>query len=275
MDKENDKYVWYVAYGSNLYEFRFIKYFDENFTLEQYIKKDSPYFFENKPFKIFHPIYFANRAGCSRKWGNTGVAFLDYKSIGFAFGRAYKISKELFEYLRGKEGTSDNWYNKVVHLGYMDDGIEIVTITNKEKLDYVEPCEAYLNTIKNGLNEIGLTNETADSYLESAMNNNDFGKDKTKTSHIVIKTKLIDTPNGKRLIDIRELLTMSELDSVTFHSLWSIFEERNYQKPEIWMLLKLDPETRSNLITLAIEHKDIPEDEFLDKAFDIIAKNKV
>ena len=33
MDKENDKYVWYVAYGSNLYEFRFIKYFDENYEV--------------------------------------------------------------------------------------------------------------------------------------------------------------------------------------------------------------------------------------------------
>ena len=265
MNKEKDKYVWYVAYGSNLSHLRLINQFDEDFHYEPNAVKISQYQFENKPFKIWHPIYFANKAGCSRKWGNTGVAFLDDQSPGFAFGRAYKMPKYLFEYLRDREGRSDNWYNKVVHLGEMDDGIEIVTLTNKTRLDYLEPCEAYLNKIRVGLREIGLNEEESDKYLEFVKGNHDYSKNKTKTSHIVIKTYSIDTPHGKRLRDVHYLLTVSELDHSTFCSLWSLFEERNYQKPETWMLLMLDPETRSEVMILALDNKDITEEEFLEK----------
>ena len=273
MSKEKDKYVWYVAYGSNLSHLRLIHQFDEDFCYEPYAVKISEYQFENKPFKIWHPIYFANKAGYSSKWGNTGVAFLDDQSPGFAFGRAYKMPKYLFEYLRDREGRSDNWYNKVVHLGEMEDGIEIVTLTNKNRFDCLKPCEAYLDKIRIGLHELGLNREESDKYLEFVMGNHNYSKDKTKTSHIVIKTYSIDTPNGKKLRDIHDLLTVAELDRSTFYSLWSLFEERGYQKPETWMLLMLNPETRSDVMMLAIENKDLTEDELLKKAFEIINKN--
>ena len=166
-----DEYIWYVCYGSNLAINRLCAYFDGKPNKELHINKAHKYdgddwlsIFENKSFIIHHPIYFANRAGRSSNWGNTGVCFLDDTKSGFSYGRAYKMNKKCFEHLHDKEGKGIDWYNKIVHLGKMD-GLEVLTFTNKERLDYVEPCSDYLNVIRIGLEELHIDKEKIERYL--------------------------------------------------------------------------------------------------------------
>jgi len=168
---QENKYVWYVCYGSNLAIERLYCYFNGQSNEKVHIKRGfyCPFCpnpnFESRLFEINHPVYFANRAGTSSNWGNTGVAFLDVDNEGFAYGRAYKMPIECFEHLHKCEGTGPNWYNKIVSLGYMEDGCEILTFTNKEKLEELMPCDDYMKVIKKGLLELDVDVDEACKYI--------------------------------------------------------------------------------------------------------------
>ena len=172
---ENEKYVWYVCYGSNLAIERLYCYFNGRSSERVHIKKGylCPFCpnpnFENRPYDLPYSIYFANTAGCSSNWGNTGVAFLDDQKPGFAYGRAYKMSKECYEWLHRKEGTGDDWYNKEISLGHMDDGCEILTFTNIKRLLDKEPCNDYFDVIKTGLLEMGVEESKINEYFANLL----------------------------------------------------------------------------------------------------------
>ena len=72
---------------------------------------------------------------------------------------------ECFEHLHKCEGTGRNWYNKIVSLGFMDDGCEILTFTNEERLEDLAPSRDYLKVIKKGLTEIGVGLNEIDEYI--------------------------------------------------------------------------------------------------------------
>ena len=274
MKNEKEKYVWYVGYGSNLNQLRMIRQFG-NFDPMPYSVTISPYQFENKPYYLPHPIYFANAAGYSSKWGYTGVAFLDYKTVGFAFGRAYKMPKYLFEYLRDVEGRGNNWYNKVIHLGHMEDGIEIVTLTNRERLDSLAPCLEYLNTIEAGLTEIGLNRDEAELYIKLVLNRKDYKFDDTPTNHFVKITNAIETKDGEReLLTSTNVLTVAQLDFLTSSSLQRFFKEKKYKNPETNLLFFLDPEEKALVMQLADNEMFESEEEFYTKALEVIGRSK-
>ena len=173
----DNKYIWYVCYGSNLAIERLYCYFNNQASKRLHISKGylcpscpNPQF-ENKQFIIRHPIYFANENDYdTANWGKTGVAFLDMSKDGFAYGRAYKMTEECFEHLRNKEGRGENWYNDPVLLGIDEDGHEIRTLTNKRRLKKKKPCDNYLEVIKIGLLEIGVSEEEANKYISNIIN---------------------------------------------------------------------------------------------------------
>lgn len=95
---------------------------------------------------------------------------------GHTLGVAYLITREQFEHVACQENggkrpeETKNWYNTIVSLGKLD-GHEIVTITNNKTRKFNAPSEAYLNTLKRGLQENypDMTGEDIDKYLQSCI----------------------------------------------------------------------------------------------------------
>jgi len=94
-------------------------------------------------------MYYGNK---SSSWGNGGVSFLDIEVKGQALGRMYLITRNQLEDISSQEGRGENWYNHSVKLGEQD-GIEIITITNKVKRESHKPSNAYLDVIRRGIKE--------------------------------------------------------------------------------------------------------------------------
>ncbi|MDA1347191.1 MAG: hypothetical protein O3C48_08260 [Crenarchaeota archaeon] len=151
---EEKKYVWYVGYGSNLLEERFLCYITgkpfqrggrqvEKCTDEAPPEKD-------KPFELQHGLYFAKS---STAWQNGGVAFItpNKDENKYTYARMWKVTEEQFFHIWEQEGK--DWYNKKIDLGKDDEGVPIWTITNKEKLPFNKPSDDYLKTVIEGLKE--------------------------------------------------------------------------------------------------------------------------
>ena len=134
-----DKEVWYVAYGSNINEERFLEYINRC--------TDKTYSAESKYYEIPYSIYFA---GKSARWNNAAVAFLDTNSKGFAIGRAYKITMKQLDEIQYMEGSK---YDKRVFLGN-EEGLPAFTFTSSRKLSNKTPDKAYLDVILKGLTEV-------------------------------------------------------------------------------------------------------------------------
>ena len=146
----NEKqYIWYVGYGSNLCEKRFLNYIkggkfewggsDAKGCSDRTDPED------NKPIQIPYRLYFARSA---RNWGRGGVAFLrNYKEVDrnlWTWGRMWKITKEQYNHVRNQEGP--RWYNEEIELGELKD-IPIYTITYNAEQLIKRPAECYLRTI--------------------------------------------------------------------------------------------------------------------------------
>lgn len=146
-------YVWYATYGSNLIYERLLVYIKggkSKFNGEDYegcrnkaIPKDT------RPVAIPYKMYYGND---SSPWGPGGIAFLDTQSRGQTLGRMYLITGEQFEDISRQEGRDEDWYNQTISLGDYN-GVEIVTITNKNTRPYHNPSDNYLEVIRMGVKE--------------------------------------------------------------------------------------------------------------------------
>lgn len=165
-------HIWYVGYGSNLSEQRFLCYIQGG--TPRFGKKhnngckDKTLPLENKSIIIHYPLYFALPSSNKEtsNWGSGGVAFIsphkDEKSKTYC--RMWRITKEQYEEVREQEGRY--WYNKPIPLGE-DGGVPICTITNEVELNnIIPPSEAYIKTIAIGLKETyNFNNEKISNYL--------------------------------------------------------------------------------------------------------------
>lgn len=153
---EYPEYIWYASYGSNLNYDRFMRYIDgcENKALPV----------DSKPIAINHRMYFSQE---SSWWDYQGVAFIDPEENQNekTLGRMYLITREQFEDIKYQEGA---WYQNELNLG-MYDNKKIVTFTDFEIKEENEPCERYLEVIKNGILQTypNMTELEAKKYLKN------------------------------------------------------------------------------------------------------------
>ena len=170
------EYIWYVSYGSNMLEERFLCYIEggcfEGSASYRDACKDPTRPLEKRAIDIPYDMYFGNYSG---SWEGCGVSFLDTTKDGHALGVAYLITREQFEHVAAEEngGRSPgygNWYEDIISLGEMD-GFEMLTISNDELRPYNEPCEEYLNTLKRGIREnwSEMSEEDIENYLDSCI----------------------------------------------------------------------------------------------------------
>jgi hypothetical protein len=165
-------YVWYVGYGSNLHEQRFLCYIKGGIPCFGKVpnagcaNKTLPV--EKRPITISYPLYFALPGKNTRtsNWGAGGVAFVgpqEDKRVK-TFCRMWKIAKGQYDEVKTQEGS--RWYGKEMQLGE-ENGIPMYTITNDAVIDnIIPPSEAYIKTIALGLTETyGFTNEEIVGYL--------------------------------------------------------------------------------------------------------------
>ncbi|MFD2044840.1 hypothetical protein ACFSTA_14245 [Ornithinibacillus salinisoli] len=183
--------VWYVSYGSNLCEDRFMCYIygDRPPGSAQAeigcTDKTPPQ--ANGKIEIPYSLYFSKERS---KWGIGGVAFIDHerKHQTNTIGRRYLITGEQFSEVVAQENNrstmyidleqviangslsiGSGWYGRVVYLGVMD-GAPMFTFTNndpKKNMKINKPATAYLSTIARGLLELGLEREEVVEYFMS------------------------------------------------------------------------------------------------------------
>lgn len=169
-------YVWYVGYGSNLSEQRFLCYIvGGRPTYGQKCHKgctDRSLPRDQKPYKIPHVLYFALPPGYreTENWGCGGVAFIDPRQMeeknekNYTLGRAWLITREQYGEVRRQEGP--RWYGKEIILD--DTGsILFYTITNENYLNNILlPSEGYIKTVMLGLKEtFSLSDQKVVDYL--------------------------------------------------------------------------------------------------------------
>lgn len=169
-------YVWYVSYGSNMLEERFMYYIKGgSYKGSRYREPcdDTSLPVAVKTVKIPYDMYFGNTSG---SWKNSGVSFLDTSKKGKALGVAYLITREQFEHVASQENSGrfpngfGEWYEDIIDLD-MIDGFEVKTITNNNLRDYNEPCQEYLDTLHEGIKENWpyMSDENIDDYLKNCI----------------------------------------------------------------------------------------------------------
>ena len=122
--------VWYACYGSNISFDRF-RYYIEGGTYPITGKRhdgcsDKTMPTESSPILIPFEMYFGNK---SPSWDYCGVAFLDTSKPSRVVGRAYLITEQQFDEVHKQEGSSTDWYDKIVDLGVYR-GYPVKTFTN-------------------------------------------------------------------------------------------------------------------------------------------------
>ncbi|MEC5424799.1 hypothetical protein QGM71_15035 [Virgibacillus sp. C22-A2] len=181
--------VWYVSYGSNLCEDRFMCY----------INGDIPHGSETRELgcidktapkrsvlaELPYPLYFAKERS---KWGTGGVAFIGHDPIESerTLGRKYLITDEQFSEIVAQENKqpgleidlqrviregsltiTEGWYGTIIYLGE-EVGFPMFTFTANTPMDeaiFSKPSEAYITTIGRGLTELGLNEEEVKDYF--------------------------------------------------------------------------------------------------------------
>ena len=177
--------VWYVAYGSNLLQARFLRYLegqDGEFGVHAGARNNAPPS-EERPFALRHRIYFA---GMSVRW-QAPVAFvrLHPNPRPVTFGRGYRLEwTQLEDVLAQENGTrlglrlpglpdapdehleleTDGKYNAVLRFDDHE-GEPVVTATTLRRFEIGEPSAPYIETMRRGLIELGIEETTADAYL--------------------------------------------------------------------------------------------------------------
>ncbi|WP_458403772.1 gamma-glutamylcyclotransferase family protein [Methanobrevibacter sp.] len=170
------KYVWYVSYGSNMLEERFLRYIkggSYGASRKHPPCEDTSSPIDVRAFEIPYDMYFGNISG---SWSGSGVSFLDVTKDGSALGVAYLITRKQFEHIAarengGREPSPDGaWYEDIIDLGEMD-GIEVKTITNRNLRPYNEPVLEYLGVLFKGIrqNWPEMSDAEIEDYLTSCI----------------------------------------------------------------------------------------------------------
>lgn len=183
--KEENEYIWYASYGSNISEDRFHCYIrggtPKGSSTTHIGCKDRTLPINNDNFYIPSELYFAKKS--IKSWNGGGVGFIanTFDSGKNTLGRIYLIKKEQFIDVLKQESNIEqelkidfesiieqgsmlvketNWYNKIIYLGNQSE-MPIFTFTHQG--DYFneinKPDENYLKIIMEGLKEITNFNE--------------------------------------------------------------------------------------------------------------------
>lgn len=170
---EEQAFVWYACYGSNLCKERFLWYIQGGGPKNNPGCQDKTLPVVDRPYTIPYGLYFANH---SKTWGNGGVAFLktERNEKANTLGRAYLITNALFEDVKRQEGASANWYGHVLDLGTLG-GIPVKTLTRvpEKSGQYVinTPSLEYLDMLRRGIWETypSMTVEEVSKYLNDIL----------------------------------------------------------------------------------------------------------
>ncbi|WP_163970259.1 hypothetical protein [Oceanobacillus halotolerans] len=181
--------VWYVSYGSNICEDRFLCYIYGG-TPEGSEKREVGCHDKTPPKRsekaeIPYPLYFAKEKS---KWGKGGVAFIgnETKREELTIARKYLITAEQFCEVVEQENNNQRldidvnkiiseghldinagWYGRLMYLGDKN-GNPMFTFTNTEPMTdqtFTIPPSTYLSIIGRGLLELGLTDEAVAEYF--------------------------------------------------------------------------------------------------------------
>lgn len=190
-DNQKSEPVWYLSYGSNLQEERFMCYIQGGHP----VGSDKDYKgCANKirpktwlPDEIRYPLYFAYP---SSTW-NGGIAFIrttESREETPTIARRYLITKGQLEGVAAQEnskcdGDTDyaidfesltvngsltigtRLYDYLILLGYYN-GVPIITLTTSRTLALLKPSSEYVTVIARGLREThGMSPEDVCSYL--------------------------------------------------------------------------------------------------------------
>lgn len=160
--------VWYVAYGSNMCKERFMCYITGDSCQKYFLKKGEPCEDQSPvigvmSIKIPYEMYFGNQ---SKTWNNRGVAFIrpTKDKNKYSFARAYLITKQQYEHIWKREGKTPNWYGEEIILDMPGD-IPFKTFTSKVEHQYNAPSGIYIEVVRKGLMEWGLSYLKANQYL--------------------------------------------------------------------------------------------------------------
>lgn len=148
----SSRYVWYVAYGSNLLRERFLCYIKGGWfrDVKSYQGcKDKSVPLYSMPFQVPYEMYYGNQ---SKTWQGGGVCFLDAAKPGHSIGRAYLVTREQFADIHMQEGKSDQWYDQILDLGLLH-GVPALTFTNHTRRPEISPSYLYLKVVKEGMKE--------------------------------------------------------------------------------------------------------------------------
>ncbi|MEG2645953.1 MAG: hypothetical protein RSA08_02860 [Clostridia bacterium] len=166
---DDNQYVWYACYGSNINSERFM-YYIEGDKNEYYSSldgcKDKSKPIEEKSYIFKCPIYFA---GYSKRWDG-GMAFLDYEHEGKSYGKIYKLKMNQFLDVLKQEQRC-KLYDAIIYVDELDK-LPIFTFTAAHKLDSIaDPSYKYCEVIKKGLIDIfkDLNNDKIDEYIKQNM----------------------------------------------------------------------------------------------------------
>lgn len=176
--------VWYVAYGSNVNEQRFLRYLngDENHVGARDDTPPARSIWTTAPLQL-------RFAGESQRWGG-GVCFVDPDPAAVAYVRAWDITSEQFEDVFAQENRrtigeqfdweavqagptviGQSWYAQVLPLDMADLPANdlALTFTWTTRFPLNAPAPAYRDTIASGLaDHPNLTPATINSYLDTS-----------------------------------------------------------------------------------------------------------
>ena len=177
--------VWYLAYGSNVNEQRFLRYLqgDDSHLGARDSSEPTESVWAQLPFELT----FERQ---SQRWKGGGVAFVHPSAEHTAWFRAWNISGEQFEDVFAQEnrtpvgtgldwnaiasGSVDvgtGWYRRIMATSETDLGdISGLTFTTADRQTMSTPSPDYAETIAAGLKENPhLSPHEADAYLQIAI----------------------------------------------------------------------------------------------------------
>lgn len=188
----NQSYIWYASYGSNLLKDRFLCYIKggkpKGSSRTNIGCRDNSLPKNDMQITIPFQLYFAKKA---KNWLNQGVAFIGHDKVDKnpTLGRMYLISEQQFiDVISQENGNKEmpfidfkevqnksslvifnnSWYGNIVYIGDHDSS-PIFTFTsplNIESEPLVAPSNEYLKVIISGLKEIySYTNQEIAQYL--------------------------------------------------------------------------------------------------------------